>query len=213
MIDSLNIEELIMTYKENTAWFEELYKNSGEDESAIPWAKLTVNVFLQQYLENHTGTRGKALVIGCGLGDDAMALDEAGFDTVAIDISPSALEWAQKRFPDATILFEEHNIFEMPQKYIGYFDFVFEAFTIQSLPLRYRADMIKAISSVLAPAGKLLVVAHAKNEGEVYKGPPYPVLANELGLFKMQGLKELSFSIYEEPSGPSSLKYVALYQR
>ena len=202
-----------MTYKENTAWFEELYQNSGGDESAIPWAKLEVNEFLQQHLENHTGTRGKALVIGCGLGDDAKALDEAGFETVAIDISTSALEWAQKRFPDTTIAFEEHNIFEMPQKYIGHFDFVFEAFTIQSLPIRYRAEMIASIADVLAPAGKLLVVAHAKNEGEVFEGPPYPVLANELGLFRMQGLREHSFSIYEEPSQLSSLKYVALYQR
>ncbi len=201
-----------MTHKENTAWFEELYKDSGEDESTIPWAKLEVNEFLAQHLENHA-ERGKALVIGCGLGDDAKALDEAGFETIAIDISISALDWAQKRFPESSISFEEQNIFEMPEKYLGYFDFVFEAFTIQSLPIRYRAEMIEAISDTLAKEGKLLVVAHAKNEGEVFEGPPYPVLANELGLFRMQGLKELSFSIYEEPSPLSSLKYCALYQR
>jgi len=87
------------------AWFEELYKKAEENHEEIPWAKLTPDPNLVAYLENFRGEKGKALVVGCGLGDDAKALSDAGFETVAIDISQSAIKWAEKRFEDSGIAF------------------------------------------------------------------------------------------------------------
>jgi len=45
------------------------------------------------YLDNNkeVHTR-KALIIGCGLGDDAYALYNAGYNLLAIDISQKALD-------------------------------------------------------------------------------------------------------------------------
>ena len=45
----------------------------------------------------------KALIIGCGLGDDAEALAKLGFEVTAFDISTSAIAWCQQRFPDSTV--------------------------------------------------------------------------------------------------------------
>ena len=58
-----------------TAWFDVLYSQSQGDVTQIPWAKLTVHPYLQDWLTiNHTQGQGlSALVIGCGLGDDADA--------------------------------------------------------------------------------------------------------------------------------------------
>ena len=199
-------------YKEASEWFETLYRDNFNKTEAIPWAKLETNPFLQEYLDNHLG-EGKALVIGCGLGDDALALSEAGFEVTAIDISPSAIKWCNDRFDGFGINFCVHDVLELPDEMHEAFDFVFEAFTIQSLPLALRDKIITAISKTVSPKGKLLAVAHGKREGERYDGPPWPLEMNELRLFGMKELSELEFSIFEEQSTLSTLKFRALYSK
>ncbi|GAX36771.1 hypothetical protein [Nodularia sp. NIES-3585] len=64
-----------------TAWFDVVYSKSNGDFTQIPWAKLTCHPYLQDWLTIHD-TQGEglsALVIGCGLGDDAEALADKGF--------------------------------------------------------------------------------------------------------------------------------------
>ena len=41
----------------------------------------------------------KILEIGCGEGRDAIALMKAGYDVLATDVSPAAIEYAGRRFP------------------------------------------------------------------------------------------------------------------
>src|SRR5213080_4502519 len=75
-------------------WFETLYRQAREDESIIPWADMRVNPNLARWLER-TGLKGaglRALVIGCGLGDDAEALSSIGFQVTAFDISETSIE-------------------------------------------------------------------------------------------------------------------------
>ena len=108
-------------HKKASAWFEVLYKeklqNSSnlEDSNDIPWAKMEVNPYLDEYLKNHLAN-GKALVVGCGLGDDALALSEAGFDVTAIDISESAIKWCNQRFDGFGINFCVQDVFELPDE-------------------------------------------------------------------------------------------------
>lgn len=199
-------------HKQASAWFEDLYKENFLKNENIPWAKMEANEFLREYLENNL-SNGKALVVGCGLGDDAIALSEAGFDVTAIDISESAIAWCIERFDGFGVDFRVQDVFELPPEMLGAYDFVYEALTIQSLPLRFRNKMVTAISSLLAPKGKLLVVANGKRAGEKHEGPPWPLEHNEVRLFTMKDLKELEFSIFEETSNVSSLKFRALYQK
>ncbi len=206
----MNINE--NCHKTASAWFEELYRENFLKNEQIPWAKMHANEYLLEYLQ-HNLPKGKALVVGCGLGDDAIALIEAGFDVTAIDISASAIAWCEERFEGFGVDFRVQDIFELPDEMLGAYDFVFEALTIQSLPLRFRDKMVTAISSLVVPKGKLLVVANGKREGEKYEGPPWPLERNEVRLFTMKAMNELEFSIYEEPSTLSTLKFRALYQK
>ena len=207
------MDEKMKEYKEATAWFEELYRDSKQDESKIPWADMKANDFLDEYLKNHL-PRGRALVVGCGLGDDAIALSLAGCESVtAIDISPSAIAWCEERFDGFGVDFRVEDLFELPEDLLGSFDFVFEAFTIQSIPLAFRDRVITAISSLLKPRGQVLVVAFGKQEGEVFPGPPWPLERNEIRLFENKGMKELEFSIFDNPRGLSNIKFRALYQK
>ena len=194
-----------------SAWFNDLYKEHKDNHENIPWARQAVNPLLESYLSDVTQThKGKALVIGCGLGDDAYALELAGYEVVAIDVSEVALELASSRFKDSKIRFEKQDIFDMPDKYKGYFDFVFEAFTIQSLPIEFRAKMIHAISQTLKVDANLLLVAH-KRERE-FNGPPWPLLQVEVDIFK-ENLKEISFEICEEESKISNMRFRVLYKK
>lgn len=199
-------------YKEASAWFEDLYKQNYKKNENIPWAQMKANEHLLEYLKNNQ-VSGKGLVVGCGLGDDAVVLSNAGFDVTAIDISHSAIKWCKERFEDCEVDFIVQDIFELPQEMIGSYDFVFESLTIQSLPLEFRDKIITAISSLLANNGKLLAVAHAKDDGSKSDGPPWPLVKEELNLFSKQGLKELEFSIIEEPTKISSRKFKAVYQK
>ena len=192
-------------------WFDGLYQEHKESHENIPWARQAVNPLLQSYLDEGLEHKGKALVIGCGLGDDAMALEEAGYEVLAIDISKTALDLAKVRFPDSNIVFEKQDIFDMPEKYHEYFDFVFEAFTIQSLPVEFREKMVAAVADSVAVGGKLLLVAHKREEE--FDGPPWPLTLDEVALFKATGLTELSHDLHTEESKISNTRFRVLYKR
>ncbi len=190
-----------------SAWFDGLYQENKDTHENIPWARQAVNPLLQSYLDEEDVHQGKALVIGCGLGDDAMALVEAGYDVTAIDVSQTALDLAQARFPNADIDFKKQDIFEYEET----FDFVFEAFTVQSLPVEFREKMVKAVASTVAKGGRLLLVAHKREE--MFDGPPWPLTQEEVDLFKGEGLRELSHEIHTEESKISNTRFRVLFKK
>lgn len=190
-----------------TQWFDGLYQNNKTTQENIPWARRDVNPLLQSYIEETKEHQGRALVIGCGLGDDAKALEDAGYDVTAIDVSPTALELAKERFPESNIDFKKQDIFE----YEEVFEFVFEAFTIQSVPVEFRTNMIKAVAKTVAKDGKLLLVAHKREA--MLGGPPWPLEAHQVDLFKEEGLDELSHVLHTEASHISNTRFRVLYQR
>ena len=194
-----------------SAWFDGLYKENKDKHENIPWARQAVNPLLKTYLEEEVTHKGKALVIGCGLGDDAVALEAAGYDVTAIDVSKTALDLAKERFPDSHIKFEKQDIFDMPEAYHEHFDFVFEAFTVQSLPVDFREKMISAVAKTVAKDGKLLLVAHKREA--MFSGPPWPLEVEEVALFKKEGLTELTHEIHTEESKISNTRFRVLYQR
>ena len=191
--------------------FEEMYKKHENNHENIPWARKDVNPLLQTHLDEKSEHRGKALVIGCGLGDDAYALDKAGYDVVAIDISQTALDMAQSRFTDSNIVFEKQDIFDMSDKYFEYFDFVFESLTIQSLPRKFRKQMINAIADAVRKGGELLVVTYEYNGNN--DGPPWPLTREEIDIFKTTALEEHTFDIVLEESQISQSKFKVLYKK
>lgn len=198
---------------EATGWFNDYYKEANKQIGTVAWAKGEPNPFLSEYLDSFNGRPSKAIVIGCGLGDDAFALYAAGFDVTAIDISPEAIAWAKERFEGADIDFRVADLFSLPSELLAQFDFVFEAFTIQSLPLALRDRVITAIASLMRPEAKLLAVCNAKLDHQKFDGPPWPLTFNELRLFTMKECRELEFSIYENDSPLSPLKVRALFQK
>ena len=92
-------EELISTAKaainnDPIGWFDELYDLANRNSSMIPWARMSPNPIMIDWVkENIAG--GKALIVGCGLGDDAIGLEELGFQVTAFDISEQCINWCR----------------------------------------------------------------------------------------------------------------------
>ncbi|MDB9306577.1 MULTISPECIES: class I SAM-dependent methyltransferase [Cyanophyceae] len=177
-----------------TAWFDVLYSQSQGDVTQIPWAKLTVHPYLQDWLtiNDIQGEGLSALVIGCGLGDDAEALADRGFQVTAFDISPTAIDWCQQRFPDSAVNYVVADLLALPLQWHQAFDLVVEIRNIQALPLNLRSTVIESVASVVAATRTLLVINRFRDTDIEPDGPPWPLSDSELAQFTELGLKEVS---------------------
>ena len=185
---------------EPSAWFEVLYTEAKGDTAKIPWAKLTPHPYLQDWLKNHQpfASEQKALVIGCGLGDDAEALAHLGFEVTAFDISPTAIAWCQERFPDSTVNYVVADLLAIPSQWHQAFDFVFECRNIQALPLNVRSGVISSVTSFIAPGGILLVITRVRDTEVEPSGPPWPLSDSELAQFENVGLQQVEKLVFLE---------------
>jgi len=195
-------------------WFEALYKEAAGNTDVVPWADLEPNKFFKAWAEK-TGLKGngnKALVVGCGLGDDAKYLHDRGFKVTAFDISPSAIEWAKRLYRDNDIQFEVAYLFQPYRGWLGAFHFVLEVYTIQPLPMEMRPRVIDAISVFVAKNGRLLIVTRGREDDEEPVELPWALSRRDLSRFEENGLKQTGFEIMmgdeEEPIPRFVVEYV-----
>jgi SAM-dependent methyltransferase len=196
-------------------WFEALYSESAGDTTKIPWADLEPNKYLTTWAEQ-TGLRGdgrKALVVGCGLGDDARYLYDLGFKVTAFDISPTAIEWARKLHKDTDIQFEAADLFAPFGGWLGAFDFVLEVYTIQPLPMEIRPKVIDAIAAFVAEGGKLLVVTRGREDDEVPAELPWALSRADLSRFEYNGLTQTDFVEMPGDEDTPIVRFVVEYER
>lgn len=187
------LAELAIQRSDPSSWFELLYAEAGGDSSQVPWARLSCHPYLQDWLEtNQTKAEGKsALVIGCGLGDDAEALASQGFRVTAFDISPTAIAWCRERFSDSSVNYLVADLFSLEPTWHHRFDLVFESRNLQALPLSVRSKAIQAVASLVAPRGTLLAITRFRETEAEPDGPPWPLSDRELTQFKEWGLLEI----------------------
>ncbi|HWE64187.1 MAG TPA: class I SAM-dependent methyltransferase [Chloroflexota bacterium] len=198
-----------------TGWFETLYASAHGDAHAIQWADMAANPNLVAWLEGARlrGDGKRALVIGCGLGDDAEELARAGFAVVAFDISPTAIAWCHERFPDSPVRYVVADLFASPCDWQGMFDLVLEAYTLQVLPADSRPPAIEHIASYVAPGGRLLVICRGRDVGDDPGRMPWPLTRGELELFRAHGLRELRFEDYIEHEASPTRRFRVEYQK
>lgn len=179
-----------------TGWFDRLYSEAGGDNEKIPWADLEPNRFLVEWSEtvNLQGNGRTALVVGCGLGDDAKFLFDLGFKVTAFDVSPKAIEWAKKIHSKTNIEFFTADLFETQNDWKKAFDFVLEVYTIQALPMNLRERTIDAISDFVDANGELVVVTRGRENDEEPSELPWALSPNDLSRFELNGLKQLNLT-------------------
>jgi 2-polyprenyl-3-methyl-5-hydroxy-6-metoxy-1,4-benzoquinol methylase len=186
-----------------TGWFEIVYAGAEGEGDRVPWACQAARPAFDSWLRTHdiSGNGRRALVVGCGLGDDAEELARRGFEVTAFDVSPSAIAWCKRRFPDSDVHYEVADLFAAPAAWRHAYEFVLEIFTVQALPIMMREQTIAAISDMVAPDGTLLVFCLGHDEAEGRTGPPWPLTRSELDHFLEHGLAEVQLDeMRDEPS-------------
>ena len=198
-----------------TGWFEELYSQAKGDSQEIPWADLTVNRNLAQWLDANQiqGNDKTALVVGSGLGDDAEALSKIGFEVTGFDIASSAIAWSQKRFPTSKVKYVVADALKFEKTWENKFDFILESYTLQSVPDHIRQQIMKNITKYLRPLGTLLVICRGREITEEINDLPYPLNKDELALFEQLGLKNITFEDYIDKKNPPTRRFRIQYTK
>jgi SAM-dependent methyltransferase len=194
-------------------WFDTLYDAAQGDESLVPWADMRVNPNLASWLSRRPlGGQGKrALVIGCGLGDDAEELAGLGFEVTAFDVSARAIEWCRRRFPDSRVDYRVVDLLNPPAAWRKSVDFVLEIYTLQVLPSELRPAAAAHMAGFVAPGGTLLVVARGREVSEDRGAMPWPLVKGEFEIFTQHGLAAVAFDDYFDSEDPPVRRFRAEY--
>lgn len=161
---------------EPLAWFEDLYDSANRKSEDIPWARMEPHPQMVEWIANRPEINGKALVVGCGLGDDAEWLQEVGFDVTAFDISKSSIDWCKERFPDSTVDYCVADIFSPPENWENKFDLIVEIHILQVIPENIRDTAAKNLSLLLTNNGHLLCIGRLFESNIVEQPvPPWPL--------------------------------------
>lgn len=197
-------------------WFDYIYQSANGDFSKVFWADLEPSPYLVSWLKEKPIQKPnkKACVIGCGVGDDAQALSEFGFEVVAFDISKTAIDLCKKRYPNSKINYMVADLFDYPKEWNGAFDLVYECNTLQVLPDNYRQKAREKMSSLIAKDGYILVSCRSREEGEKEDEIPKPLAKSELDKFVTKDkLTQVSFLDYDDNQVPSIPHYFAVYKK
>jgi len=163
-----------------TDW-EERYRQAD-----TPWDKGTAHPALLHWLAAHRGRMtGTVLVPGCGLGHDARAIaaTEPAADVVGLDIAPSAIAAAAGIAGPGNAVFRQGDLFDLPQKLRGAFDWVWEHTCFCAIDVDRRDAYVAAVAGALRPGGHLLGVFYLdpyRGDHRPGGGPPHGCTSAEL---------------------------------
>ena len=198
---------------EPLGWFDGFYESAAGDTKRIPWAERRPNVNLVSWLSGRSlgRTAKSALVVGCGLGDDAELIASEGPATTAFDLAPRAVEWCRSRHPDSAVTYVVADLLDTPAPWKQAFDFVFEAYTLQVLPPAMRPAAVNAIAECVAPGGRLLVISRGRGSDDEVDGFPWPLARAEVESFVAAGLSLEKFEDYHDDESPPVRRFRAVF--
>ncbi|MBX7243190.1 MAG: class I SAM-dependent methyltransferase [Bacteroidia bacterium] len=181
-----SIQEIAKKHIQNhdyLGWFEEVYQKGKSEGLEIPWVSPDPNPLVKEGCENLklNGADKRALVIGCGLGEDAEYLSNLGFTVDAFDFSPTAIEWCKEIYSQSKANYFVADLMNLPVNVKDY-DFVLEIYTLQTLPEENRGEAICILPNLIQSGGQMLLICRIRDEDEITEGVPFPLTLAEFSV-------------------------------
>jgi pimeloyl-ACP methyl ester carboxylesterase/SAM-dependent methyltransferase len=202
-----------------TGWFDRLYGAGAAGEVSMPWDRTGPHPLLVHWARARrlTGAGRRAVVVGCGLGADAEYVAGLGYDSVAFDISGTAVRLARERHPGTRVEYLTADLLAPPAAWSRAFDLVVEIITVQALPDPPRRQAIVNVGRMVAAGGTLFVIAAARPDddrcAEAPRTPPWPLARAEIDAFAADGLTPVRTERVTDPRSPDALRWVAEFRR
>ena len=210
-----DLEGLAVAADDPTGWFEPLYAAAAAGRIEVPWDRRAPHRLLVSWAEANglAGAGRRAIVVGCGLGDDAEFIAAHGFDTTAFDISATAVRSARERFPGSAVRYVTADLLSLPADWLESFDLVIESMTLQALPDPPRDRAIAAVGRLTLPGGTLIVIARAREPEEPVEGPPWALTRAEIDALAAPGLRPARIEDLRDPGPPPARRWRAEFTR
>ncbi|MEU2667846.1 class I SAM-dependent methyltransferase [Streptomyces sp. NPDC007164] len=147
------------------SWWDGFY---ADRERPVPFFVAKPDENLASYVDRGLIAPGRVLELGCGPGRNAIHLASLGFEADAVDLSPSALAWAEERADEAgaDVRFHQGDIFELTATELtGPYDLVYDSGCFHHLPPHRRVSYLALLDRVLAPGGGFALTCFAAGEG------------------------------------------------
>jgi SAM-dependent methyltransferase len=143
--------------------------------------------FRSALAQGELGPPGRAAVIGCGAGHDALLLARAGFRVTGFDFAEPAISAARASAAaagfgedDPRLSFERLDLFSLPAdpRRAGAFDLVLEHTCFCAIDRARRGEYVDVARTLLKPGARLVGLFYLRPLAEV--GPPWPASEAEI---------------------------------
>jgi len=205
----LKLSDAAQADGEPLRWFEELYSSANRNSREIPWARMEPHPKMVEWIASQPDVQGKALVIGCGLGDDAEWLSAIGFEVTAFDISESSIQWCKERFPSTDVDYIVADLLNPPAKWLNEYDLVVEIHILQAIPEEVRDPAAFQIPGLLNSKGSLLCIGRLAGFQIPNESPPPWPLSRTWLEGRFASLNPTSFQHFTYEESPSIDRYLA----
>ncbi|MEW2086257.1 class I SAM-dependent methyltransferase [Streptomyces sp. NPDC005283] len=164
LLDGLFAPEADRWTAEAGTWWDGFYTDRSKP---VPFFVAKPDESLVSYLGRSLITPGRALDLGCGPGRNALHLASRGFQVDAVDLSPTAVDWAEERAREAgaDIRFHRGDAFALTATELGGpYDLIYDSGCFHHLPPHRRISYLALLDRALAPGGHLALTCFASGE-------------------------------------------------
>jgi SAM-dependent methyltransferase len=185
-------------------FWEERY-TEGQDD----WDLGTVTPSLLDFFNHPICPKsGRILVLGAGRGWDAEEWAKRGYEVVAVDFCPTAvdcLESLSRKYPNLTAV--DKDLFELQPKAFGQFDVIYEYTCFSAIHPGRRDEYFEVWQRMLKDDGFVAAFFFPISNASTMQGPPHATSEGELmarldGIFNIESQADISNS----PAGREGLE-------
>jgi len=173
--------------------WDRVYQETPLEE--VPWEEGQPSPILVDLVRQGKVKKGAALDICCGTGHNALFLAQEGFQVAGIDISPTAIGYAQERCQQAGVSCQlaSGNATHLPYP-DGSFDLVFDRGCFHHIPPSDREAFIQGVHRVLKPGGKYQLICFSDKDPWAPQGFSREQIGEYFSpLFQIESLEESTF--------------------